>query len=83
MSSFDRDGDTTLLLNDWHNADIKAALEKKGTNFEQLAKANGIKGSTLRNALRFKYPKSQRIIAECIGVAPEEIWPSRYTKKSA
>jgi Ner family transcriptional regulator len=63
---------------DWHIADIKCALEKKGTNFEQLARENGIAGSTLRNALRFKYPKSERIIASAIGVKPEQIWPSRY-----
>lgn len=70
---------------DWHVADIKCALEKKGTNFEQLARANGIAGSTIRNALRFKYPKAEGIIAKAIGVSPSAIWPSRYseTKKSA
>lgn len=74
METFDRD---------WHVADIKAALEKAGTNFERLARENGIAGATLRNALRFKYPKSERIIAEKIGVQPEEIWPSRYADKCA
>ncbi len=74
MDVFDRD---------WHVADIKAALAKCGTNYEKLAKENGIAGSTLRNALRFKYPKAERIIADKIGVSPDEIWPSRYAKKSA
>ncbi len=68
---------------DWHKADIKAALEKAGTNYEKLAEENGIAGSTLRNALRFKYPKCERIIAQKIGVSPEEIWPSRYVSKCA
>ncbi|WP_431786843.1 helix-turn-helix domain-containing protein [Vibrio harveyi] len=74
MSDYDRD---------WHVADIKAALAKCGTNYEKLAKENGIAGSTLRNALRFKYPKAEKIIADKIGVLPEVIWPSRYLKKSA
>lgn len=68
---------------DWHVADIKAALEKAGTNFERLAKENEIAGSTLRNALRFKYPKCEQIIARKIGVKPQVIWPSRYTEKYA
>ncbi|WED29200.1 helix-turn-helix domain-containing protein [Vibrio sp. DW001] len=71
------------LDRDWHVADIRAALAKCGTNYEKLAKENGIAGSTLRNALRFKYPKAERIIAKKIGVTPEEIWPSRYLKKIA
>lgn len=74
MERFDRD---------WHKADIRAALEKAGTNYEKLAEENGISGSTLRNALRFKYPKCERIIATKIGVQPEEIWPSRYESKCA
>ncbi|XDF80161.1 helix-turn-helix domain-containing protein [Aliivibrio fischeri] len=71
------------LDRDWHVADIRAAIAKTDINFEQLAKENGIAGATLRNALRFKYPKAERIIAERIGVSPEEIWPSRYINKCA
>jgi len=66
------------MVLDWHVADIRAALEKLDTNYEQLARENGIAGSTLRNALRFKYPIAERIIAEKIGVSPIVIWPSRY-----
>ncbi|EKO3919718.1 helix-turn-helix domain-containing protein [Vibrio metschnikovii] len=68
---------------DWHKADIRAALEKAGTNYTKLAAENGIASATLRNALRFPYPKCERIIANRIGVAPEEIWPSRYESKCA
>ena len=68
---------------DWHPADIRAALEKAGTSYEKLAEENGIAGSTLRNALRFKYPKCELIIANKIGVLPQVIWPSRYTEKYA
>lgn len=63
---------------DWHAADIKAALEKKDTNLSKLSIDNQLKPRTLGNALRVSYPKAERIIANCIGVKPEDIWPSRY-----
>ncbi|MBI6262380.1 helix-turn-helix domain-containing protein, partial [Proteus mirabilis] len=49
---------------DWHPADIIAALRKRGT--------------TLANALSRPWPKGEKIIADFLGVAPSEIWPSRY-----
>ncbi|MBJ4981286.1 helix-turn-helix domain-containing protein, partial [Salmonella enterica subsp. enterica serovar Agona] len=36
--------------------------------------------STLTNALNRRWPKGERLIAEALGVAPEQIWPSRYRK---
>lgn len=68
---------------DWHKADIRAALEKAGTNYTKLAEEHGIASATLRNALRFPYPRCERIIAERIGVTPQEIWPSRYQNQCA
>ncbi|MFV0448657.1 MAG: helix-turn-helix domain-containing protein [Vibrio sp.] len=63
---------------DWHQADIKAELEKRGTNLSKLSRAAGLAECTLRNVFRMRYPKAQKIIAEAIGVAPEVIWPTRY-----
>ncbi|EKO3777767.1 helix-turn-helix domain-containing protein [Vibrio metschnikovii] len=63
---------------DWHRADVKAALEKKGMTLTSLALARGLRPGTLSNVFRVNYPKAQRIIAEAIGVPPETIWPSRY-----
>lgn len=74
MSNIDRD---------WDKADIKAAVEKKGLNFEIIGRNNGVSGSTIREAFRKPYPKSERAIANAIGVEPSEIWPSRYTDKCA
>ncbi|KFD16168.1 Ner family regulatory protein [Rahnella aquatilis CIP 78.65 = ATCC 33071] len=34
----------------------------------------------LPNALTRKWPKGERLIAEAMGVRPELIWPSRYTR---
>lgn len=71
-------------LQDWHRADIKAALEKAGWTLRALAIAHGSKhGTTLRQALDHPYPKAERIIAEAIGVEPAVIWPSRYANRFA
>lgn len=63
---------------DWHPADIVAAVKKAGTNLSALSEKHGYSRNNLRNALYRKYPLAEKIIAEAIGVAPAEIWPSRY-----
>lgn len=64
---------------DWHPADIKAALHKKGITLMQLAKAYGMtSSSTMSAALVRSYPANEKRIADAIGVHPKEIWPSRY-----
>lgn len=65
---------------DWHRADIRAALEKSGTSLRALSVAAGLSRDTLRNALVRPWPKGERLIAGAIGVAPEVIWPSSYVK---
>jgi len=68
---------------DWHKEDIKAALRKKGTNMNELARQHGYRNySAIRQALQHSYPKVERIIAKAIGVPPETIWPTRYNVKS-
>lgn len=64
---------------DWHKADIKAAVAKRGYTMRSLARAyqyNDI--DTLTQALHRPYPKAERLIAKLIGVPPMNIWPSRY-----
>lgn len=63
---------------DWHRAQIRAALEMKGTNLRTLSLKAGLARDTLRNALDRRWPKGELIIAEAIGVTPDVIWPSRY-----
>lgn len=65
-------------LQDWHRADIKAALEKKGITLRMLSINSGLGRDTIKNALDRKWPKGERIIANAIGVPPSVIWPSRY-----
>ena len=63
---------------DWHQADIIAAIKKKGTTMAAVSRRAGLSSSTLSNALTRKWPKGERLIAEAIGVKAETIWPSRY-----
>ena len=64
---------------DWHPADIKAALEKRGWTLIGLAAHYGIKSSSsLSFALSNSYPLNERRIADALGVPVQEIWPSRY-----
>ncbi|QZN94604.1 helix-turn-helix domain-containing protein [Symbiopectobacterium purcellii] len=65
---------------DWHPADIIAAIKRKGTSLAALSRASGLASSTLANALTRRWPKGERLIAQAIKVSPEEIWPSRYLK---
>lgn len=63
---------------DWHSADVIAALKKRGTSLAAVSRDAELASSTLANALVRRWPKGERLIAQALGVAPEEIWPSRY-----
>jgi len=63
---------------DWHGADIVAALRKAGTSLRQLSLGNNWSENTLKTAMIRPYPEGEQIIAEALGVTPQEIWPSRY-----
>lgn len=64
---------------DWHKADIKAALHKRGLTFKGLSLAHGYRSvDACAQALHRPYPKVERIIAAALEVPPETIWPSRY-----
>jgi Ner family transcriptional regulator len=65
----------------WHKADIIAAIRKTGTSLRKLSLEHGLGEGTLQQALHRPYPHAERLIAQAINEAPEKIWPSRYTKK--
>lgn len=65
-------------LHDWHRADIKAALEKKGWSLRQLGITHGYHPDVFKNALARPYPFIERFIAEALGIKPQTIWPTRY-----
>ncbi|WP_241666554.1 helix-turn-helix domain-containing protein [Jejubacter calystegiae] len=45
-----------------------------------FSRKSGLTSSTLANALTRRWPKGERLIAEALGIAPEQIWPSRYRR---
>jgi Ner family transcriptional regulator len=67
-------------LQDWHPADIKAALQKKGWTIRALAAQHGVSGTTISHTFLRSYPINERRIADAIGVPPQHIWPTRYNE---
>lgn len=63
---------------DKRRAWIKYQLELAGYNFAALAREHGLSRTCVLSALRRPYPKMEQIIADKIGLQPEELWPERY-----
>lgn len=63
---------------DWHRADVIAAFKKRGTTITRVARELGMCDSYLMQATGKPYPKAERILAEYLGMNPQDIWPSRY-----
>ncbi|HHH1817368.1 TPA: helix-turn-helix domain-containing protein [Yersinia enterocolitica] len=64
----------------WHRADILAAIRKRGSTLAQLSRDNGLHERTLYNALERHWPKGEQIIADFIDESVHRIWPERYKK---
>ena len=67
---------------DWHRADIKSALEKRGITLRELSSSAGLYPDTLRNVFTRSWPRAELIIAQALETTPDVIWPSRYLSKS-
>jgi Ner family transcriptional regulator len=66
---------------DWHPADVLAALKKRGKTLAGISKANGYHATAAGKALKQPWPAMEAVIAAAIGLAPEEIWPARYAER--
>ncbi|CAI2401710.1 DNA-binding transcriptional regulator Nlp [Serratia liquefaciens] len=65
---------------DWHPADVIAALKKRGTTLAAVSREAELASSTLGNALARHWPKGERLIGEALNLPPAVIWPSRYSE---
>ena len=75
----DSPGPTQVGLGpDWHPADVLAALKKRGRSLAGISVANGYHPTAAGKALRGSWPAMEAVIAAAIGIAPCQIWPSRY-----
>lgn len=70
-------------MNGWHPSDIKAAVEKTGTNLTKLARKNGLSYAACRNALLSRHIPGEQAIALQIGVPLWELWPDRWRAPGA
>lgn len=64
---------------DWHPADIAAALKKRGYSLSGLSIARGYHATAAGKALKQPWPAMEEIVAVAVGLPPETIWPSRYS----
>lgn len=67
---------------DWHPADIVAALRKAGWSTRRLAIHHGYCPSMISKAIQRPSRRGEQLIADAIGVPPEEIWPERFAQRS-
>lgn len=65
-----------LAQNDWHPADVIAALRKRNMSLRQLAIQNDY--SHIQRVLTSPWLAAEQIVAKALDRKPEEIWPSRY-----
>lgn len=63
---------------DWHPADVVAAVRKAGSSIRRLSIENGFAEGSLRVALLRQWPHAEEIIAGALARHPRELWPSRY-----
>ncbi len=57
---------------------IKFQLRVQGSSLSAIARELGVTRHAPRLALVKPYPKMERVIAEKLGIAPQELWPERY-----
>ena len=64
---------------DWHPADIIAALHKRGITLRALAKECGLTSpTTLSKAMTQSYPASEKRLADAAGVPVQVMFAARY-----
>ena len=59
---------------------IKFQLRLKGYSLRRLGKEYGVSSNAVDAVSSQHLPKWERIIADKIGLQPQEIWPERYGK---
>lgn len=64
----------------WHRADIKAAVEKAGTNLTALARDSGLIETACLHAIKARHRPGEHAIAALIKVPLWELWPDRWAK---
>lgn len=66
------------MAKDWTAARIKERLRQRGFTLTDVNARCGYAPNTIYNVFRSPAPLAERVIADIIGVTPQDIWPSRY-----
>ncbi|HXA26452.1 MAG TPA: helix-turn-helix transcriptional regulator [Acetobacteraceae bacterium] len=77
------ESNTTSNQEDWHPADVLAALKKRGHSLAGLSVTNGYHPTAAGKALKQPWPAMEQIIAAALALTPQEIWPSRYDDRGS
>lgn len=63
---------------DWHPADIRAALEKRGWSFARVDRRHALLEGMARKAAVYPHQRGEEAIAKVLGIHPQLIWTTRY-----
>lgn len=58
---------------------IHNRIRAKGFTWVTLAQKYGCKPATIQCAKYYAYPRIEKIFADELGIAPQDIFPNRYT----
>lgn len=74
------DSKTKRLLNDprKRRAWVIYQVSLTGRSLAQVAREHGVKKQTLYRAFDTPYPRMERVIAQELGLEPQQVFPERY-----
>lgn len=58
--------------------EVKEAIRQRGKTLTELGVEAGFSAAAVSIALRKRAPFVQQLIADFLGMKPQDIWPSRY-----
>ena len=76
------DSKTRVLIRDpkQRRARIKYQIHMQGRMMADVARDAGVDRRTLYQTFQRPYPRMEKIIAEALGLTPQELFPERYDK---
>lgn len=67
----------------WDQHSILAELRRRGMTLGKLAEMNGLNPGSFRHVWKRTHRKAEAAIADFLGIAVEELFPTRYPIRSA
>ncbi|WP_167856063.1 helix-turn-helix domain-containing protein [Natronospirillum operosum] len=76
------DSTTKALLRDpaKRRAWVVYQVAIQGTSLAAVAREKGLARQTLYRAFDIPYPRMEKIMADAVGLTPQQLFPERYTK---